>query len=245
MDDAIHIEDRRHLDVCRRYCRDGPGARDDRGRPRPRDCPRDCASACGLSYPARRSEPVFRRVGRTVGRQHQDPKARRDRVTAHPRTDWRTDVLAAEAGVSQRSLSRLFRAGLNVSPADFVERVRIDLARRRLLDRTRTWRPSRSAAALARCAAWTAHSPARLPPRPPSSDPASRPMENSHAALQRRLCHLPRSDATRLHGPAAGPRAPSRVRDAHRGQDRQLRCRAIAGSVSCQRTRLRTVRPSI
>jgi transcriptional regulator GlxA family with amidase domain len=42
-----------------------------------------------------------------------------ERVTAHPRADWRTDVLAAEAGVSQRSLSRLFRAGLNISPADF------------------------------------------------------------------------------------------------------------------------------
>jgi cyclohexyl-isocyanide hydratase len=39
-----------------------------------------------------------------------------ERVTAHPRADWRTDVLAAEAGVSQRSLSRLFRAGLNISP---------------------------------------------------------------------------------------------------------------------------------
>jgi transcriptional regulator GlxA family with amidase domain len=57
-----------------------------------------------------------------------------ERVTARPRTDWRTDVLAAEIGVSRRSLSRLFRAGLNVSPADFVERVRIDLARRRLLE---------------------------------------------------------------------------------------------------------------
>ncbi len=55
-------------------------------------------------------------------------------VTARPRADWRTDVLAAEAGVSQRSLSRLFRAGLNTSPADFVERVRTDLARRRLLE---------------------------------------------------------------------------------------------------------------
>lgn len=55
-------------------------------------------------------------------------------VTARPRADWRTDVLASEAGVSQRSLSRLFRAGLDVSPADFVERVRIDLARRRLLE---------------------------------------------------------------------------------------------------------------
>lgn len=55
-------------------------------------------------------------------------------ITRRPRAHWRTDVLAAEAGVSQRSLSRLFRSGLNVSPADFVERVRIDLARRRLLD---------------------------------------------------------------------------------------------------------------
>ena len=55
-------------------------------------------------------------------------------ITERPRIDWRTDVLAAEAGVSQRTLSRLFRSGLDVSPADFVERVRIDLARRRLLD---------------------------------------------------------------------------------------------------------------
>lgn len=55
-------------------------------------------------------------------------------ITRQPCADWRADVLAAEAGVSQRSLSRLFRSGLDVSPADFVERVRIDLARRRLLD---------------------------------------------------------------------------------------------------------------
>src|SRR6516164_11392559 len=55
-------------------------------------------------------------------------------VTARPRSDWRTDILAAKIGVSQRSLSRLFRADLNISPADFVERVRIDLARRRLLE---------------------------------------------------------------------------------------------------------------
>jgi transcriptional regulator GlxA family with amidase domain len=57
-----------------------------------------------------------------------------ERVTATPRNDWRTEALAAEAGVSQRSLSRLFRAGMDVSPADFVERVRVDLARRKLLD---------------------------------------------------------------------------------------------------------------
>jgi transcriptional regulator GlxA family with amidase domain len=65
-----------------------------------------------------------------------NPKIKKlaEKVTAQPRADWHTDVLAAEAGVSRRSLSRLFRAGLNVSPADFVERVRTDLARRRLLE---------------------------------------------------------------------------------------------------------------
>jgi transcriptional regulator GlxA family with amidase domain len=57
-----------------------------------------------------------------------------EKITTHPRADWQTDALAAEAGVSRRSLSRLFRRGLNISPADFVERVRTDLARRRLLE---------------------------------------------------------------------------------------------------------------
>src|SRR5215472_10649235 len=57
-----------------------------------------------------------------------------ENITAHPRDEWRTDILAGELGVSQRSLSRLIRSDLNVSPADFVERVRTDLARRRLLE---------------------------------------------------------------------------------------------------------------
>jgi transcriptional regulator GlxA family with amidase domain len=57
-----------------------------------------------------------------------------EKITTHPRADWQTEVLAAEAGVSRRSLSRLFHKGFNVSPADFVERVRTELARRRLLE---------------------------------------------------------------------------------------------------------------
>jgi len=60
------------------------------------------------------------------------------KIVETPSRDWRTDNLAAEAGLSQRSLSRLFRASLNVSPAEFVERVRVDLARRRLLDTAET-----------------------------------------------------------------------------------------------------------
>jgi len=71
-----------------------------------------------------------------VAQSTDNPKIKKlaEKVTAQPRADWRTDVLAAEVGVSRRSLSRLFRMGLDVSPADFVERVRTDLARRRLLE---------------------------------------------------------------------------------------------------------------
>src|SRR5262245_2155110 len=57
-----------------------------------------------------------------------------EKVAEHPTRTWRTEELACEAGVSQRSLSRLFRGSLDVSPADFVERLRVDLARRRLLE---------------------------------------------------------------------------------------------------------------
>ena len=55
-------------------------------------------------------------------------------IARRPHQDWRTDALAAEAGVSLRSLSRLFRKELSASPSSFVERVRVDRARRALLD---------------------------------------------------------------------------------------------------------------
>jgi transcriptional regulator GlxA family with amidase domain len=71
-----------------------------------------------------------------VAQSADNPKLQKlaEKITTHPRADWQTDVLAAEAGVSRRSLSRLFHRGLNVSPADFVELVRTELARRRLLE---------------------------------------------------------------------------------------------------------------
>jgi transcriptional regulator GlxA family with amidase domain len=71
-----------------------------------------------------------------VAQSADNPKLQKlaEKITTHPRADWQTDVLAAEAGVSRRSLSRLFRRGLNVGPAEFVERVRTELARRRLLE---------------------------------------------------------------------------------------------------------------
>src|SRR5262245_15098784 len=64
-----------------------------------------------------------------------NPKLQRvaEKVAQGPARIWRAQELAHEAGVSARSLTRLFRSSLDVSPADFVERVRVDLARRRLL----------------------------------------------------------------------------------------------------------------
>jgi transcriptional regulator GlxA family with amidase domain len=61
-------------------------------------------------------------------------RALAEQITDAPRADWRTATLAGAAGVSERSLSRMFRAGLNTTPATFVLRVRTDLARRRLLE---------------------------------------------------------------------------------------------------------------
>ncbi len=55
-------------------------------------------------------------------------------IAETPQHDWRTDTLAREAGVSLRSLTRLFRKQLDTSPSEFVERVRIDKARRSLLE---------------------------------------------------------------------------------------------------------------
>ena len=57
-----------------------------------------------------------------------------ERIAQRPEQDWRTPALANEAGMSVRSLNRLFRKELNVTPAEFVQRVRIDRARRDLLD---------------------------------------------------------------------------------------------------------------
>lgn len=55
-------------------------------------------------------------------------------IAAQPDRDWRLEPLAAAAGLSVRSLTRAFRRELDLSPAEYVERVRVDAARRALLD---------------------------------------------------------------------------------------------------------------
>lgn len=55
-------------------------------------------------------------------------------VTAHPGADLSVPVLAHRAAMSERGFARHFKAETGMTPADFVERVRLDLARRLLSD---------------------------------------------------------------------------------------------------------------
>jgi transcriptional regulator GlxA family with amidase domain len=55
-------------------------------------------------------------------------------ILAQPAQDWRTDRMAAQAGMSLRTLSRAFAHTLHTSPAAFVERARVDAARRALVE---------------------------------------------------------------------------------------------------------------
>src|SRR5262249_13111153 len=86
------------------------------------------------------------------------------------------------------------------------------------LRRTTMWSPSPSSVALAPCAAWTAHSLERSPYHPQSFAHASEPMEVAHGRLQYRVCRLPRIDAARFHGAAAGPGEVASVGNAYNCQ---------------------------
>jgi transcriptional regulator GlxA family with amidase domain len=61
-----------------------------------------------------------------------------DAVIANPRADWRAEAMADKAGLSARSLSRLFQGELGTSPAEFVDGVRVEAARRALLETAAT-----------------------------------------------------------------------------------------------------------
>ena len=53
-----------------------------------------------------------------------------DYVLAHLRDDLSVPALAARAGMSERSFARIFRSEAGTTPAEFVEKARIDAARR-------------------------------------------------------------------------------------------------------------------
>jgi transcriptional regulator GlxA family with amidase domain len=57
-----------------------------------------------------------------------------EKVSAAPDAPWSVEQLADAANLSVRTLSRRFRNAIGTSPAEFVERVRLDAARRAILE---------------------------------------------------------------------------------------------------------------
>ena len=57
-------------------------------------------------------------------------RALQDYVLANLKSDLSVPALAAQAGMSERSLARIFRSEAGTTPAEFVENARIDAARR-------------------------------------------------------------------------------------------------------------------
>lgn len=75
-----------------------------------------------------------------AGQSAADPRIQRlvEQVAKKPDADWSVDRLAEAGGLSVRTLTRLFRAHLGTTPAEFVERARLDIARTVLLDSNRS-----------------------------------------------------------------------------------------------------------
>ena len=81
----------------------------DRGRFRPRYRRAAAKAPRRFSYSTWRSRPVFARVQDIC---HHRLSKLAEKIAERSQEDWRTDTLAAEAGVSARSPSRLFRKEL-------------------------------------------------------------------------------------------------------------------------------------
>lgn len=52
-----------------------------------------------------------------------------ERIVANPQLDWSLDAMAEASGTHPRTLTRRFKSDLNETPAQFVEKVRLDHAR--------------------------------------------------------------------------------------------------------------------
>lgn len=57
-----------------------------------------------------------------------------DRMTTEPLDDWSSETMAEALAVTPRHLARLFRQELSMTPGDFLTRLRLETARRLLLE---------------------------------------------------------------------------------------------------------------
>ncbi|MFY0645950.1 GlxA family transcriptional regulator [Sulfitobacter geojensis] len=97
----------------------------------------DCGAAAALDV-ARELVVQLRRTGgqsqyalHLAGQFSADDALARliEQVVTHPHLEWSLEMLADTAGMNARTLSRHFKRDLQVTPAQFVERVRVDHAR--------------------------------------------------------------------------------------------------------------------
>jgi transcriptional regulator GlxA family with amidase domain len=64
--------------------------------------------------------------------EHRPVRAAQDYIDANPADDLRVDRIAARVGLSERHFTRVFRDEVGEPPAQYVERVRVEAARRQL-----------------------------------------------------------------------------------------------------------------
>jgi len=97
----------------------------------------DCGNAAALSV-ARELVVQLRRTGKQsqyamhlAGQFTKEDDLGRliEAIVSNPKLPWTLDRMAHEAGMNARTLSRRFQARLATSPAQFVERIRVDHAR--------------------------------------------------------------------------------------------------------------------
>ncbi len=103
----------------------------------------DCGSAVALAVARELVVQLRRTGGQSQYARHLAAQFTQDdaltqlieRVVAEPHHNWTLDVLADTVGMNPRTLTRRFKRDLEESPAQFVERVRVDHARDLLTDK--------------------------------------------------------------------------------------------------------------
>ena len=142
---------RPHLDLGGRDRRHGPGARAGRGGPRPRARAADRPPSGAVPAPA--GQPVaVQRDARAPSSPQREPLREVQRQVLEDVAGRHTvEAMAERAHMSPRNFARAFRAETGVTPARYVESVRLEAARRRLEEHRRAGRRrSRARAASAR-----------------------------------------------------------------------------------------------
>src|SRR5207237_1330492 len=89
--------------------------------------PRGCVEADAIHV---KDGKLFTSAGVTAGMDRSGVREIQDHVLANLKDDPSVPVPASRAGMSERTFARIFRSETGTTPAEFVEKARIDAARR-------------------------------------------------------------------------------------------------------------------